>query len=260
MRHSSLFRLILSLALTATFFVGCSRDPNVRKQKYLESGQRYFDKGKYREASIQFSNAIQVDAHYADAHYQLAQTYLKLQDWPRAYQELVRTVELQPENYKAHIDLANLLTAGHDLKQAQEHTGVFLRLFEIMSGGQQICQVDVSLIIFGLQFNSADEFLVGSRPILKLEIGLGKLIMSVGVMGVHLDGVTELNGRFAILALVKIALSAFQVFLLTHVGIAGTSNKECSGQGQTQDQAKKRRMPHSISPNAVRPRRPYLHL
>ena len=126
MRHFSLLRLILSLALTATFFVGCSRDSNVRKQKYQESGQRYFDKGKYREASIQFSNAIQVDAHYADAHYQLAQAYLKLQDWPRAYQELVRTVELQPENYKAHIDLANLLTAGRDLKQAQEHTDLLL--------------------------------------------------------------------------------------------------------------------------------------
>ncbi len=33
---------------------GCSRDPNVRKQKYLESGQRYFDKGQYKEAAIQF--------------------------------------------------------------------------------------------------------------------------------------------------------------------------------------------------------------
>ena len=69
MKHSSLFRFIVSLALTATFFVGCSRDPNVRKQKYLDSGQRYLEKGKYREASIQFSNAIQVDARYADAHY-----------------------------------------------------------------------------------------------------------------------------------------------------------------------------------------------
>ena len=103
-----------------------ANDPNVRKQKYLDSGQRYLEKGKYREASIQFSNAIQVDARYADAHYQLAQAYLKLQDWPRAYQELVRTVELQPENYKAHIDLANLLTAGRDLKQAQEQTDLLL--------------------------------------------------------------------------------------------------------------------------------------
>jgi Tfp pilus assembly protein PilF len=53
----------------AALLTGCSRDPNVRKQKYLESGQRYFDKGQYREAEIQFENAIQVDSRFADAHY-----------------------------------------------------------------------------------------------------------------------------------------------------------------------------------------------
>ncbi len=44
-----------------------------------------------------------------------------------AYQELSRTIEIQPENYEAHIDLANLLIAGHDLKQAQEHTDLVLQ-------------------------------------------------------------------------------------------------------------------------------------
>jgi len=125
MRNSSICRLFLLLALAATF-VACSRDPNVRKQKYFESGQRYFDKGKYREASIQFGNAVQVDPRFAQGHYRLAQSFLKLQQWTRAYQELSRTVELEPENYQARIDLATLLIAGHDIKQAQEHTDFLL--------------------------------------------------------------------------------------------------------------------------------------
>src|SRR5713101_4432760 len=99
MKHSSVFRLILALGLVAALFAGCSRDPNVRKQKYLESGQRFFEKGKYREAAIQFSNAIQVDSRYADAHYKLAQTFVKLQEWTHAYQEFARTLDIQPENY-----------------------------------------------------------------------------------------------------------------------------------------------------------------
>jgi Tfp pilus assembly protein PilF len=82
--------LLLVLGLTSLFLAGCSRDPNIRKQKYYESGQRYFAKGKYREAVIQFSNAVQVDPRFGDAHYKLAQTYLKLQEWPRAWQELSR--------------------------------------------------------------------------------------------------------------------------------------------------------------------------
>ncbi len=122
MRGWAAFSLLLLLGLT-TVIPGCSRDPNARKQKYLESGQRYFNKGKYREAAIQLGNAIQVDSRYADAHYQLAKTELKLQQWSLAYQELNRVLELEPEpaNYQVHLDLANLLIAGRDFKQAQEH-------------------------------------------------------------------------------------------------------------------------------------------
>src|SRR5438445_1851156 len=99
MRRTSILRLLLALGLIATLFVGCSRDPNVRKQKYFESGQRYFEKGQYREAAIQFKNAVQIDSTFGDAHYRLAQTLLKLEQWTAAYQELSRTIELQPENY-----------------------------------------------------------------------------------------------------------------------------------------------------------------
>jgi len=115
----------------AALLTGCSRDPNVRKQKYLESGQRYFDKGQYREAEIQFENAIQVDSRFADAHYKLALAAMKLQQWPTAYQELSTTVQIiQPDTndpnalkllYAAHLDLANLLILGRQFNDAKEH-------------------------------------------------------------------------------------------------------------------------------------------
>lgn len=130
MKHSSLCRLMTATVVMALFFAGCSRDPNVRKQKYFESGQRYFEKGKYREAIIQFRNATEVDQTFADAHYQLSQAYTKLQDWSHVYYELGRTIDLQPENYKAHADLANLLIAyggADELKQAKEHTDLLLQ-------------------------------------------------------------------------------------------------------------------------------------
>ena len=114
------FRLSLILALIACSLVACTRDPNVRKQKYFESGQRYFERGKYQEAAIQFNNAIQTDPRFAQAHYQLALTYSRLHQWSRAFQELSRVLELQPNNYKAHIDIANLLIANQEFKQAKE--------------------------------------------------------------------------------------------------------------------------------------------
>src|SRR5260370_39744095 len=135
MTRSSLFRLVVVIGFVAALLSGCSRDPNVRKQKSFESGQRYFAEGKYREAVIQFRNATQVDGNFADAHYQLAQSYLKVQDFTHAYNEIGRTLELQPDNYKAHADMANLLIAGsrgdngtnpNQLRTAQEHTDLLL--------------------------------------------------------------------------------------------------------------------------------------
>ena len=113
-------RLPLILVLIGASLVGCTRDPNVRKQKLLESGQRYFEKGKYHEAAIQFSNAIQVDPRFTNAHYQLALTYLQLDEPQRAYQELQRTLEIDPNNYKAHVDIANMLISAKNYKLAKE--------------------------------------------------------------------------------------------------------------------------------------------
>lgn len=129
MRHTPVRRSAASasvlLCLLLTFlWSGCSRDPNVKKQKYLESGQRYFEQQKYREAAIQFGNAVQVDPRFAQAHYRLGDTLLKLQDWNHAFGELSRAVELDPTIYSAHAELANMLIASRqaeDLKAAKTH-------------------------------------------------------------------------------------------------------------------------------------------
>jgi len=130
MNRAITIRLLLFCCLLAAFCTSCSRDPNVRKQKYFDSGEKYFAQGKYREAVIQYSNAVLIDPRFAQAHFQLSQTYLKLGDTSRAFQELSRTVELAPDNYRAHTDIANLLVTVRNpdgsgsqdaLKQAKPH-------------------------------------------------------------------------------------------------------------------------------------------
>ena len=110
---------IVALFLSLTLLSGCFRNPNVRKHKYLESGQRYSAQGKDREAVIQFSNALKIDKNFADAHYALAQTYLHMGALSAAYGELQRTVNLQPTNYKARLDLGDIFLAGGRTDDAQ---------------------------------------------------------------------------------------------------------------------------------------------
>ncbi len=120
--------LVAAIGVPLVLLAGCSsRNPNVRKQKYLESGKRYLDKGQYREAEIQFENAIQNDARFAEAHYMLAQAATKLGDGRTAVQELSKTIEIQPDHYKAHLDLANLLILAGQFSEAKEHLDLLVQ-------------------------------------------------------------------------------------------------------------------------------------
>ena len=123
-RRGSLWVIMLLVAVA--LLSGCHGDPNVRKQKYLESGQRYSTEGKYREAAIQFQNALKIDKNFPDAHYALAKAYEHLSESSAAYAELARTVDLQPTNYAAHIDLGNLLLAGGKIDDAQTHANAVM--------------------------------------------------------------------------------------------------------------------------------------
>jgi len=120
-------RPVLALSLTATLLSACSMDPNLRKQKYFGSGLRYFEKQQFSEAAIEFTNAIKVDPTYADAHFRLAECDVSLQQQGRAYQEFARTVELQPENYRARMEMANLLIHNRDFPHAREQTDILLQ-------------------------------------------------------------------------------------------------------------------------------------
>src|SRR5438094_6132143 len=102
-----LFCFVL-LALGAS----CSRDPNVIKARYLVNGNKYFEKGKYKEASIMYRTALQKDAKFGEAYYRLALSDLKVGQPFEAVQHLRRAVELlkpgQPERMDARVKLADV--------------------------------------------------------------------------------------------------------------------------------------------------------
>src|SRR6185312_10860036 len=120
--------ITLTLGILLTSFLACNRDPNARKQKYFDSGSRYFAQGKYHEAAIEFQNAIKIDPQFAKAHYLLAKTSIRLGAWPDAYRELKRTVEIDPGNVDAHIELGNLLISAHSFAEAQGVVDKLLKL------------------------------------------------------------------------------------------------------------------------------------
>lgn len=117
-----------SLFLAIAFLSGgCSRDPQVLKQKYLETGKAYEEKGKYLEAAIEFQNAIQIDSRFEPARYELALCYLKRGALQQAYMELARAVEIAPDDLKAQLELSELLLAGRKPVDARAHAEIVLQ-------------------------------------------------------------------------------------------------------------------------------------
>jgi len=84
--------------------VSCSRDPNFVKKRYLERGNVYFERGKYKEAAIMYRDALQKDQRYGAAHYKLALTYLKEGQMGGVVGELRKAVELVPKSDPDHWD------------------------------------------------------------------------------------------------------------------------------------------------------------
>jgi tetratricopeptide (TPR) repeat protein len=118
--------VILIATISAGLLLGCSRDPNVKKAKYLKSGEHYAAEGKQQEAIIQYSNAIKIDKNYAAAHYDLAKSYMKLGAYAGGYQELQRTVALDPKNIQAKLDLGTLLLAARQYPKSKDQANAVL--------------------------------------------------------------------------------------------------------------------------------------
>lgn len=100
----------------------CSRDPKVVRKRYLDSGNRYFDKGKYKEARIMYLDALQKDMRYGPAYYRLGLTALKIGPLQDSVSSLRKAIELLPESdpdhWNAMVKLSDLyLMVARDQKQ-----------------------------------------------------------------------------------------------------------------------------------------------
>ena len=84
----NLRRLTLLFALflpASSLMLSCHRDPATRIQKAMERGDREFNEGKYPEAIIYYGQALQVDSNYAQAHYKLGQSQMKMGSFASAF-------------------------------------------------------------------------------------------------------------------------------------------------------------------------------
>jgi tetratricopeptide (TPR) repeat protein len=116
-----MLRRVLCIALIAFAGVSCSRDPEVVKKKYLQNGNRYFEKGKYKEAYIMYRNALKKDPRYSEAYYRAALTEMQMAQPAAALRDLRRAADTDPNftNPDARVQEGNLVLAAYLMNQSR---------------------------------------------------------------------------------------------------------------------------------------------
>ena len=104
----------------AVFLCACDRSPEEKLAKHLERGDEYFKEDKFKEAVIEYKNAVKAVPKDPAAHWKLAKASLEAKDIRTTFAELQKTVELDPNNHEALGILGEIyLMAGKQEEAAQ---------------------------------------------------------------------------------------------------------------------------------------------
>lgn len=106
------YRSFLCLLLAALVTLSGCTNAEKAKAEHVSRGEAYLKDLKYQEASLEFRNAIQIDANLAAAHWGLARAFEGLQRYPEMIDELRKTLELDKANQEARLKLGNYYLAA----------------------------------------------------------------------------------------------------------------------------------------------------
>lgn len=106
---------------------GCSKSPEEKKKDYLESAQKYLDKGKNAEAAIQYQNALQITPDDVKTLVSLGEVQLKLNRPQEAYAAFSRAAQADPKNVKAREYLASMLLLAKKYDLAEKQASAILQ-------------------------------------------------------------------------------------------------------------------------------------
>lgn len=107
---------------------GCNYfNPEARKRHYVESGQRYLQKGRYQEAQLEFRNALKIDPRYDEAYYGLGRCNENLLQWADARKNYETTINLSPDRLDARLSLGRIYLMARNYRDAEEQAQQVLR-------------------------------------------------------------------------------------------------------------------------------------
>ena len=116
---------LLILFITISAVAGCASKED-KRTKFIERGKDYFEQKDYGKATLEFKNALQIDPHYGEIYYWLAECEMTKKNLRQAFGYLKKAVELDPELIDAQVKLAYALRMANQLDQAKDKLNLVL--------------------------------------------------------------------------------------------------------------------------------------
>lgn len=103
-----------SVLLCAALLAACSKTPQQKEAKLLETGRKHLQNQDFASAILDFRSASQVMPNDAEPHYQLGLAELDFGYAQQAANEFRRAVELNPKHIGAQLKVAQLMAANRN--------------------------------------------------------------------------------------------------------------------------------------------------
>ena len=125
----------VAVALALTMTISACGGAEQRKTKYLEKGKAYIEQQNYDKAKIELKNVLQIDPKYAEAYYFFGLVEERQQNWPGAFGNYTKALELSPDYIDARIKLARIyLMAGKPDKAVEMTDAILAKQPDNMAG------------------------------------------------------------------------------------------------------------------------------
>ena len=110
----------------AVAIIGCNRSPAEKKARHIQRGDQYYGEQRYREAVIEYRNALRIDTKNAHAIQRLGLSYYQLGELGPSFPFLLKTKELVPDDIEARLKLGTMYLAGRKNTEAREEAAFIL--------------------------------------------------------------------------------------------------------------------------------------
>jgi putative PEP-CTERM system TPR-repeat lipoprotein len=110
---------ILCVIVGAACGASCSPGNQDAVQQYVRRGDEYAGKKEFREAIIEYRNALKLAPQAADARLKVAEAYEAVGDWDNALAEYIRAADLMPTNHDVQLKAGSILLAARGFDDAE---------------------------------------------------------------------------------------------------------------------------------------------